>query len=56
MVLLETTWSPAPQSCIITGVMAPIPDAVTFAVSVPSMAANASPKYKLEGVECREYK
>ena len=56
IVLLETTWSPCPQSCKIVGVIAPIPEAETLAVSVPSIAANALSKYRLLGEECREYK
>ena len=36
--------------------MAPIPEAETLAVSVPSIAAKASPKYKLLGDKWREYK
>ena len=50
MVLLETICSPVPTNCNKTGVIAPIPEAETFAVSVPSIAAKASPKYKLLGV------
>ena len=53
---LAITWSPALQSCKIAGVIAPIPVAETFAVSVPSIAANASPKLRLEGEVWREYK
>ena len=56
MVLLLIMWSPALQSCSITAVIAPMPLAVTFALSVPSNAARASPKYKLEGEECLLYK
>ena len=36
--------------------IAPIPEADTLAVSVPSIAASASPKHKLLGVVWREYK
>ena len=48
--------SPAPTNCNKTAVIAPIPEAATLAVSVPSMTAKASPKCKFEGVEWREYK
>lgn len=46
----------SPHICKIVGVMAPIPVAETLAVSVPSIAAKASDRYKFEGDEWREYK
>ena len=42
-------WSPFLHNCIKVAVIAPIPEAVTFADSVFSICAKAELKYKLEG-------
>ncbi len=51
MVLEDTIWSPVLHNCNSVGVIAPMPEAATLAVSVPSIAARASPRFKLLGLE-----
>ena len=41
-------WFLASQSCSKTGVMTPLSDSETLAVSIPSKAAKASFRYKFE--------